>query len=69
MYTQYQWQLAILGSLPGIGPSLARNLINSFKTIRNLCNAEVDDLMEVNKIGRKKAEAIFRTVNEEFTVQ
>ncbi len=68
-YTQYQWQLMILGSLPGIGPSLARNLINSFKTIRNLCNAEVKELMEVDKIGKKKAEAVFKVLNSEFTVE
>ncbi|MCL5428113.1 MAG: helix-hairpin-helix domain-containing protein [Candidatus Marsarchaeota archaeon] len=68
-YTQYQWQLLILGSLPGIGPNLAKNLINNFKTIRNLCNADIKELMKVEKIGKKKAESIFKVVNSEFLVE
>ena len=65
-YTQYQWQLVILASLPGIGPGLAKNLIAHFKTVRNLCNADVDELMEIDKIGRKKAERIYSIINSEF---
>ncbi len=68
-YTQYQWQLAILGSLPGIGPNLAKNLINKFKTIRNICNADIEDLMEIDKIGKKKAESIFNVLNNEFRLE
>ncbi len=66
LYTQYQWQLALLGMLPGIGPTLAKSLINHFKTIRNICNADIDGLMEIPKIGSRKAETIYNVINSEF---
>lgn len=65
-FSNAQWQLLILGSIPGIGPKLARSLISHFKTIRNVVSAEPDELMVVDKIGEKKAEKIYEILNAEF---
>lgn len=66
-FTNSQWQLLILGSIPGIGPKLAKSLISHFKTIKNVVSAEPDALMEVEKIGEKKAEKIYEILNAEFS--
>lgn len=62
----YQWQLFILGSIPGIGPTIAKSLMNRFKTLKNVAMATTDELMEVEKIGRKKAEKVYEILNSEF---
>ena len=66
-FTNSQWQLLILGSIPGIGPTLAKSLVSHFKTIKNVVSAEPDALMEVEKIGEKKAEKIYEILNAEFS--
>lgn len=66
-FTNSQWQILILSAIPGIGPKLARSLISHFKTIKNVVSAEPDELMEVEKIGEKKAEKIYEILNAEFT--
>lgn len=66
-YTNSQWQILILSSIPGIGPKLAKSLISRFKTIKNVTSAEPDELMEVDKIGEKKAEKIYEILNAEFS--
>ncbi len=65
-FTLYQWQLAILSTLPGVGNSLAKNLLSHFKTLRNISNATTEELMEVNKIGKKKASRIYQLLNSEI---
>ncbi len=66
-FTNSQWQLLILSSIPGIGPTLAKSLISRFKTIKNVVSAEPDALMQVEKIGEKKAEKIYEILNAEFS--
>ncbi len=65
-YTNSQWQQLILGSMPGIGPKLAESLLKHFRSIRNVVSADPGDLMEVDKIGKKKAEKIYEILNAEF---
>ncbi|MDE1851079.1 MAG: hypothetical protein KGH69_00105 [Candidatus Micrarchaeota archaeon] len=65
-YSTDQWQLLILGSMPGVGPKLARNLISHFKSIRNVVNASAEELQEVDKIGKKKAIRINEILDSEF---
>ncbi|MHB1830672.1 MAG: ERCC4 domain-containing protein [Candidatus Micrarchaeaceae archaeon] len=65
-HTTYQWQVMMLSSVPGIGPSLAHGLLKHFKTIKSIAIANVDGLMEVDRVGRKKAEAIYKVINSEF---
>ncbi len=52
----------IIESFPGIGPKSARKLLNEFKTIKNVINAEEEDL---KKILGKKAE-IFKLINKDY---
>ena len=49
-------QLFILESFPDIGPTLAKSLLKRFKTIKNISQASVKELQEVEKMGPKKAE-------------
>ncbi|MFB0505035.1 MAG: ERCC4 domain-containing protein [Candidatus Bathyarchaeia archaeon] len=50
----------ILSSLPYIGDRLAENLLLRFSTISAVACATIDELQETPKIGRKKAELIYR---------
>jgi ERCC4-type nuclease len=43
-------------TIPDIGPIIARNFAVHFGTIEAMVNASVEELMEVPKVGRKKAE-------------
>ncbi len=65
-HTTYQWQAMMLSSVPGIGPRLAHELLRHFKTIRNIAATDVETLMKVDGVGRKKAEAIYKVINSEF---
>ena len=66
-HTTYQWQTLILGSLPGVGPNLAHRLIEHFGTLRGVADADEKQLMKVDKVGKKKAAAIYRIINKEFS--
>lgn len=59
-------QLFILESFPDIGPTLAKSLLKRFKTIRNISQASVKELQEVEKMGPKKAEKMHYLFNREF---
>lgn len=56
----------LVSSLPGIGKTLARPVLERFGTIRDLANADVSELQEVEKIGKKKAADIHRLFTEEY---
>jgi DNA excision repair protein ERCC-4 len=46
-----------------VGPKLARNLLARFKTLRNLANARVEELLSVEGIGEKRAREIYAIFN------
>jgi ERCC4-type nuclease len=52
-----------VGNIPGVGPKLARSLLAHFKSVRNIANADKSELVKVDKIGKKKADAIHSTLN------
>jgi Fanconi anemia group M protein len=56
----------IISALPGIGAVLAKPLLQHFKSIKNIVNASVDELKEVEGIGKKKAEEIRKILDEEY---
>jgi ERCC4-type nuclease len=62
-HTQDQFQEFIVGNIPGVGPKLARSLLAHFKSVRNIANADKSELVKVDKIGKKKADAIHSTLN------
>ena len=57
-------QLRILQTLPGIGKDRAQSLLRQFGSLERCVTASRDDLMKVNGIGRKTAEAIRGVVSE-----
>ena len=65
-FTNSQWQVLILSSIPGVGPKLARSLMAHFRTISRVAAASREELMEVDKVGKKKAAKIHLLLNEEF---
>ncbi|HEC82086.1 MAG TPA: ERCC4-type nuclease [Thermoplasmatales archaeon] len=48
-----------LSSLPNVGEVLARNLLDHFGSIAAVANATVEELQEVEGIGKKKATQIY----------
>jgi len=62
-YTNNQFQEYMVGNLPGVGPKLAKSLLKHFGSVRAIANADIKELMEVEKIGKIKAQSIHRTLN------
>ncbi len=59
-------QQFLVEGFPSIGPSLAKNLLKHFKSVKNIVNASVEDLQEVEKVGEKKAEIIKKILESEY---
>ncbi|MBT3324270.1 DEAD/DEAH box helicase [archaeon] len=56
----------IVSGLPGVGPSLAKNLLKEFVTVKKIINASEDELKDVDKIGKKKASEIRKVLEEKY---
>lgn len=56
----------LIESLPGVGPTIAKELLKKFKTIYHVFNASAQDLEEVPKIGKKKAQEIIKLIRSEY---
>ncbi len=65
--TSKEQQEMIVGSFPGIGQEISKNVLKNFKTIREFINADLKKLKEVEKIGKKKAEKIIELVGKEYS--
>jgi ERCC4-type nuclease len=65
-FTQDQFQEQVIGNLPGVGPKLSRHLLSHFGNIKQISNASVKELMEVEKIGKKKATTIHKILNADY---
>jgi DNA excision repair protein ERCC-4 len=59
-------QLYILQGLPKVGPTVAKRLLDRFGSVSNVMNACVEDLMEVEGIGRVSAERIREVLDSEY---
>lgn len=59
-------QQFFIEGLPKIGPSLAKNLLRHFGSVKAILAAEHSDLCEVDKIGKKKAESIRHLLDLEY---
>jgi Fanconi anemia group M protein len=64
--TLKEQQEYIVSSLPGVGPTLAKPLLEKFGTIKHFVNASNEDLQDVEKIGEKKAKEIQRVLTEKY---
>ncbi len=56
----------MIESLPLVGPNMAKELLKRFGSVKNIVNASDDELMKVEKIGKKKAEMIMKVINEVY---
>jgi Fanconi anemia group M protein len=65
-FTHEQFQERVIGNVPSVGPKLANALLKRFGSVRRIANASVEELMEVEKIGEKKAVLIHKTLNQEY---
>ncbi|MBW2968155.1 DEAD/DEAH box helicase, partial [Candidatus Woesearchaeota archaeon] len=54
----------IVSSLPGVGPTLAKPLLEKFGSVRAVFNAPPEELQGVDKIGCKKAAEIQKVLDE-----
>ncbi len=59
-------QLFILQGLPGVGPLLARRLLEHFGSVSRVMSATSEQLMAVDGVGNKSADKIFDVLNAEF---
>ena len=48
----------IVSSFPNIGPNLAKELLKNFKTLKNIINANEEELKKVSGVGEKIAKGI-----------
>jgi len=61
LYTMREKQLFIVQGLPGIGPRLARKLLERFKTVKAIFMAKPVELEIV--VGKKRAQRILEVIN------
>ena len=57
-WTLREQQEYLVSALPGIGPKLARPLLERFGSVKGVMQASLAELQEIELIGKKKAEAI-----------
>ena len=56
----------IVSSLPGVAGTLSKPLLKKFGSVKNIVNASVDELKEVELIGEKKAKAIKEAAEADY---
>lgn len=54
---------AMLSLVPNLGDVLNKNLVRKFGSIRNIANASVKELTEVDGLGLKKAKVVLKVFN------
>jgi len=57
-------QLYLLQGLPQVGPLLAKRLIEHFRSVSRVMNASIEELTEIDGIGRVSAEKIREVLDE-----
>lgn len=56
----------VVSSFPGIGPVVAKSLLESFDSLQELFAASQDDLKKVDLVGKKKAKDIKDTLSRSY---
>ena len=64
--TEQEEQQFIIEGLPLIGPKTARSLLEKFGSVKGVLTASVEELQEVDKIGKKKAENIVELLEKKY---
>ena len=60
-------QLYILQGLPMVGPMMAKRLMRHFQSVSNIMNASIEELIEVEGIGRLSAMKIREVLDAEIS--
>ena len=58
-WTHEERAALFLTAIEGIGPNKAKNLLKKFKSIKNVANAEIDEISQTNGIGKILAKRIY----------
>ena len=61
-----EMQEFLIESLPGIGPTISKDLLKEFKNIKNIVNASENDLMKIDKLGKIKAKLIKEVLEKDY---
>ncbi|MGC8538195.1 MAG: helix-hairpin-helix domain-containing protein [Candidatus Micrarchaeia archaeon] len=56
----------VIANASGIGPKLARLLLEHFRSIGAIARAEIKELCKVDRIGKKKTEGILRILDMSY---
>ena len=64
--TLKEQQEYLVESLPLIGPQMAKTLLKSFKSVKNVMNAAEDELLKIDNMGKKKIEGIKAVIDKEY---
>lgn len=64
--TLSQTQRAVVEMLPMVGPLMAKKLLMHFGNLEMIFRASEIEFMKVEGLGKKKAKAIWRTINESY---
>jgi len=59
-------QQFLLEGLPLVGANLATSLLKKFKNPKSIANASIEELQEIDKLGKKKAEIIRKIFDENY---
>jgi Fanconi anemia group M protein len=62
-----QLQEYIVTSFPTIGPQVAKNLLTHFGSVKQIVNANIEDLAKVEKVGKGKAETIYNILRKHYS--
>jgi ERCC4-type nuclease len=54
----------VLTTVKGVNSTDVGNLLKNFKSLKNIANAKVEELVQIPFIGEKKAQAIYRAFND-----
>ena len=60
-------QRYIVESLPLIGPTMAKNLLSKFGSVKAILNADEKELQDMDLIGEKKAKQIRKVIESDYT--
>jgi ERCC4-type nuclease len=55
-----------LSVIPGISLNLAETLLQHFGSLPNLCDASLQDLQQIERIGKKRSETIYRILHHQW---
>jgi Fanconi anemia group M protein len=64
--TLTQQQEYIVSSFPNVGPVIAESLLKHFKTIKNIVNADAEELEKIEKVGKKTANNLKEMFEKEY---